>query len=58
MQLEGNSNLVKLSLQIYFSKDANNPHPLFSDADWILLIYIYIYPTPPLGQDMTKGQFF
>ena len=20
-------------------------------------IYIYIYPTPPLGQDMTQGQF-
>ena len=25
----------------------------------MLYIYIYIYiPTPPLGQDMTQGQFF
>ncbi len=24
----------------------------------IIIIIIYIYPTPPLGQDMTQGQFF
>ena len=24
----------------------------------IALLYYHIYPTPPLGQDMTQGQFF
>ena len=24
----------------------------------IFLSYFHIYPTPPLGQDMTQGQFF
>ena len=30
---------------------------LFASHSVIPLIY-HIYPTPPLGQDMTQGQFF
>ena len=32
-----------------------------NDSEYIYIyiyIYIHIYPTPPLGQDMTQGQFF
>ena len=25
---------------------------------WITIYVYHIYPTPPLGQDMTQGQFF
>ena len=25
---------------------------------FIVVVYIHIYPTPPLGQDMTQGNFF
>ena len=31
---------------------ANNTKMIFK------ALYYHIYPTPPLGQDMTQGQFF
>ena len=29
-----------------------------ASAPYLYIISYHIYPTPPLGQDMTKGQFF
>ena len=35
----------------------NSPY-LLNDYSMCVCVYIYIYlPTPPLGQDMTQGQF-
>ena len=44
--MEDNSNLVRLSLKFIWNSSyilyRNNPYPLSSDADWILLIYICV----------------
>ena len=36
----------------YFEKFSCAPEILFN-----LVLFDHIYPTPPLGQDMTQGQF-
>ena len=38
-------------------KTNNDIPPGYSNGIWQRRIYHHIYPTPPLGQDMTQGQF-
>ena len=51
----------ELESQTIINEFDYNGHPILSIWAWSNLslmnkyIYIHIYPTPPLGQDMTQG---
>ena len=60
-------NLININLEIKFLSDwyrLISEFPLFTITMFILCLILRhidhypIYPTPPLGQDMTQGQFF
>ena len=57
-------NLRSWNLDFFFSstsfhtKAKVHKYILIGWLDSSVLLHIHIYPTPPLGQDMTQGQFF